>query len=194
MTQDDTAIDFESLTDEEIMDLAKQGFYRHTFFEMWETALNGHIETTLAPLTLDIASSILGAYGWLTHADLEGYREGRVELFEEARDTLLDILGDNKEKIYKESQGDWERHQELYVQLIAAWNLLVVEWGKQWEEIANSGEGPDPVAHAYIGDVSGILMSPQYGFIEGLKSLHDFDFTEANREMLNELMGVKTDD
>lgn len=168
-----------------------QGEYEHTFLEMWETQLTGHIEATMAPLSLPVAANILNAYPWLTHATINDYRSLRASLLQEAFETFLDTIGDedDKKKRYKENVKDWPRHKELYMELIAAWNKMVSKWGDDWSEVA-AATGPEGVSHAAIGDVSGLLLNNEYGLTEGLKTLKGFEFTQEDREKLDEMSGL----
>jgi hypothetical protein len=186
-------IDFEKLDEQEKMELARAGVYQHTFFEMWLLTLQAESNACGAPLTLGVANGILQAYPWLKHADLKEYRENRQELFGQAIQALDEVLGNKKKKIFSENIDDWAKHKKYYIELLAKWNLLVKEWDEDWTAAAEAGE-PDPIGHAYIGDVSGLLLNPSEGIITGLKNLRGFEFLEEDNKKLNELMGVETDD
>ena len=173
----------------------EEGQYQHTFLEVWELTLDGHILATEAPLQLEVAAGILGAYPWLTHSDIPGYRSQRRDLLKEARETFLEIIGSKKykDKLYKELNEDWTRHKDLYMQIIAAWNQLTINWGKIWTANAEAGD-LSGTAHAAIGDVSGVLLSTDYGLAESLKTLKGFSFTDEDREKLSKMTGLVEDD
>ena len=193
MSQEEITAETEELTPEKIQELMRMGVYQSTFFEMWQDALDNHIEVSDLPLDLNIAASILSAYQWLTHSDLQAYRAGRKDLLEQALATFYEVLGDKKDKIYKENKDDWTRHKNLYMELMAEWNKLAATWNNQWATVANSKQGPNPIAHAYIGEVSAILLNEEFGLIEGLKHLKDFSFSAEDREKMNELTGLTSE-
>jgi len=170
----------------------EEGQYIHTFFQIWDNVLEGNIHAAEAPLALDVAASIIDSYPWLNHENVQQYRRERAALLKEAREIIFEILGTKKTKIYKENINDWKLHKDMYIELIARWNLLVSGWGNAWTEQAETA--PSATGHAAIGDVAGILLNPEYGFVEGLKTLKGFEFTVEDREALNEKMGLKNDE
>ena len=192
MTDNDNDITTEDIPDT-IAEILEKGEYRHTFFEMWSLALEDQLRATEAPLDLNVASGILGSYPWLTHGDLNAYRTQRADLLREALAAMDTTLGEQRGKIFNESVEDWSRHKKLYMALIAEWNLLTISWGNGWTLIAQSGQ-PDPVGHAAIGDVSGLLLNNEYGIVEGLKTLKGFKFEDEDRKELNKMMGIDDDD
>ena len=186
-TQEEVLTEF-GITNEDLQ-RAQQGLFNHTFFEMWELALDSHIESTRAPLSIDQCSAILQGYPYLTHADVQAYRQLRVGFLERARNELNLVLGKNKKKILKEvGEVDWEKHSKLYIELLGAWTNMLNEFEEHWTEMAEAGT-VDPVFQAAIIDVSTMLLDKEYGFMEALRNLHGFEYTEELKELYNKLTG-----
>lgn len=187
------AVNEETLTEEfgisnEDLSNASQGKFKHTMLEMWEAALNNLILQSSGPIGLDIAASILQSYPWLNHNDLFKYQKDRIQRFEEARERLYLVLGDDKEKIYSENENDWLLHSELYIQVVASWNNMARLWEAEWSK------KPAKVSHATIADVTAMILNENFGIIESLKNLADFEMTDELKELMNELLGLKVAD
>ena len=192
------------VTPEDLFDVAAEAeniaepgrIFKATFFEMWERALQNMLEGTKAPLELIIAQQIMDAYPWLKHEHLRPYRAARAHYLQRALDMVDLVLVGQKEKVFKEAEKDWELHKQLYIELMAKWNHLVVGWGNGWSlaaEYDGEGGGPDPVEHAAIADVSTLLLNEQSGFIEGLRNLRGFSFDDEDRALLLKLSEEELD-
>lgn len=173
----------EELLNKEAIAQAEKGIFNHTFFEMWEFALESIIEGAKRPLTMETAASILGAYSWLNHSHLEKYRLTRLSYMERALELLNETLGKNKAKVYKTASTDWESNKTLYLDLVAKWNQFVVAIGDEW---AAAGD-LDPAVHAALADVAGTLLNNEFGMISNIKKLKGFEITEDDRELLNKI-------
>lgn len=173
----------EEFITEQALRNASEGLYEHTFLEMWDTVLGNLITATKEPLELDVAASILQAYPWLDHSGINPYREKRVRYLEEAREVLTDVLGDQMVKLYTENENDWTLHKDIYIEILKGWKELTETWAHEWA-VQAARTTPSKVDHAVIADVSGILLSPQYGLVEQLRNLKDFEFTEEDRNRL----------
>ena len=178
-------IETEDFITEEALKNAQQGKFEHTMMEMWHSAIGNLINAASAPLNIEVASGILNAYPWLRHDDLQPYMADRVVRYKQALQVIEDVLGDQKEKVFSENENDWELHSDLYLQVMGKWNRLTIQWNDAW-----ASKKPHRVTHATIIDVSGQLLSPEYGFIEGLRNLAGFELTEELKQKLNEYAGV----
>lgn len=171
---------------EEAMRNAEKGIFKHTLLEAWLHSLNMLAQSNDGPLDIETASAILSNYPWLKHDDLQQYRVDRRARFLQAIEVLEGILGteEHKAKLFSENIDDWNLHVDYYLQVIAGWHMLTQSWAKTWSE-----KKPHRVTHATIVDVSTQLINDEIGLISGIKTLANFEITEANRERLNQLTG-----
>lgn len=174
----------EQLITEEALSEAQQGRFQHTMLEMWYATLCNLVAQAKSPLNIEVATSILQTYPWLRHDDLVKYQKDRETRLIQARDVLLEVIGEDREKIFSENEDDWNLHAELYIEVLAGWNKLARIWDENW------GLKPSKVSHATIADVIALLLNNDFGMVEGLRNLANFDLTPELREKLNEELGL----
>lgn len=177
------------ITEEEFAN-AQAGRFQHTMLEMWGTALTNVIHSSRAPISIEIADTILRAYPFLTHENVNQYRAARADLAEKALEHLESILGKNKEKIFKETENDWALHQDMYIDVIGGWVLLTNQWGSDWSDEAMEST-PNPVTHAAIGDIATMLLDQTNGLMQGIYNLEGFDWSDENAKRMTDLVGEK---
>lgn len=182
------------ISEEEIRN-SQAGIFKRTFLEMWGTSLVNNINASEAPITIELTSAILHNYDWLDHTTVQAYRARRVELMKEALQVLEDIIGDEKarKKLFEEAEGDWEKHRDMYLDIIAGWLRLTVKWTDAWTTRAVEEDYLDPVDHAAIIDVSAMLTNPDFGFVESLRNLAGFELSEEDRARLDAALKPEDD-
>ena len=182
------------ISEEEIRN-SQAGIFKRTFLEMWGTSLVNNINASEAPITIELTSAILHNYDWLDHTTVQAYRARRVELMKEALQVLEDIIGDEKarKKLFEEAEGDWDKHRDMYLDIIAGWLRLTVKWTDAWTTRAVEEDYLDPVDHAAIIDVSAMLTNPDFGFVESLRNLAGFELSEEDRARLDAALKPEDD-
>jgi hypothetical protein len=168
---------------------AQKKQYDHTFFEIFEEQIEGILRATEAPLTVEVADSILRTWPWFKYYDIEPYLVYRVRMLKEVLHELHESFPKPREILFKENIDDWQQHREGYIELMARWTALNNRWAVEWTGL-KMGDKKRSILHAALVDLVYLTLGPE-GMIEKFQYLLDFDnpefiVTEKEQEALGE--------
>jgi hypothetical protein len=172
---------------------AATGQYENTMFEMWKMYLEGAIHEVSSPLTIPVADGVLRQWPWFKYHDLDAYRSTRKAYLNAALDALFLAYPKDEDVLFRENEQDWLRHKKDYIEVIVRWTRLVNKWTVQWMEIALN-KPQKYIQHAVISDIAAMLINPQYGLVENLRNLADFNITDEEGQELARRGSIEDDD
>jgi hypothetical protein len=179
----------------EMVRRAELGIYDTTLLQMWESVIDGTAHACEVGVTIPMADGVLRQWPWLSYMDLPKYLRSRYRKLAEAKTVMRMCYPEDKdiEELFAESEDDWNRHKDIYLDIIVAWQRLGNAWVDQWDKIAlnNKDKG---IEHAVVADLNAFLTHPQNGLSEQIRNLANFAITDEEIKSVNERVLAEVDD
>lgn len=172
---------------------AAAGQYETTILEMWEKIIDTAIGQATAGVSIPVADGLLRQWPWLEYKHLPKYLTARVKMLDEAKSILLALLGDDRDSIYKENEGDWQLHKDLYISVFVEWQRVCNRWTDDWEKISLHVVDKG-IMHAAIADMCSLLINERSGLLEYMTNLAGYEVTDEERQKIDRLIAGVEDE